>query len=369
MRRLFSPLSVFVAALAVAVASSMAVQGQTVFADQPPPKPGAAAAPESVPGSAPGPGAGDGASGDGPAGLDGIGTVRATGATGATGAAGAAGAIDYGEMRQPGRVSPVSATLQGAWDEAPDHAGVADLRLCAACVYRVRTRELMVSTLVLPEDRTIERIDVGDSVGFEVRIRGSNLVVVRPRSFGIDTNMNIYTDKGVMAFYLRSEGFDSGHVPDLVVRIGQDGLGGDLAGDAPAPPAFDGGGGTGATPPAREAVPGLPAWPASGGPAPAFGDGHAFDPAELRGWGDYSLRGSETLRPETVFRDDHFTYVHFGDRWREIELPVAFVVIDGIDETVNTRVAGQTLVVESTSPLISLKSGESFLCIEYQGGR
>jgi ComB9 competence protein len=92
-----------------------------------------------------------------------------------------------------------------------------------------------------------------------------------------------------------------------------------------------------------------------------------FDPNALHGWGEYDLWGDETLRPETVFRDDHFTYIRFGKRWKDIELPTASVVVDGIDELVNTRVQGETYIIESTRPLITLKSGKSFLCIEYTG--
>ena len=274
----------------------------------------------------------------------------------------AAGTIDFPDLHQPGRISAETATIQRAWDDAPGEAGIAEYRLCGSCVYRVRTRELMVTTVVLPADVRIEQVDLGDPVGFEIQTRGGNMVVVRPRAFGIDSNMNVYTDKGVMSFYLRAEGFDSDHVPDLVVRITAGG---------PLPES------TIERPDPRKAPPRAPTGSLLKPVDPAeltrqsgakTGD-ISFDPAKLRGWGDYSLRGAESLRPETVFRDDHFTYIHFGDRWTDIELPVAFVVIDGIDETVNTRVQGQTLIVESTSRKISLKSGESYLCIEYSGGQ
>ncbi len=94
-----------------------------------------------------------------------------------------------------------------------------------------------------------------------------------------------------------------------------------------------------------------------------------FDPNALRGWGKYKLWGSEELKPETVFRDDQFTYIKFGDKWKNIELPTAYVVVDKIDELVNTRIQGQTFIVESTRKLITLKSGKSFLCIEYPGDK
>ena len=269
----------------------------------------------------------------------------------------AAGEIDYPGMHQPGRISAETATFQRAWDAAPGASGIAEYRFCAQCVYRVRTRELMVTTIVLPDDRVLGQIDLGDPVGFEVQPRGGNMVAVRPRSIGIDTNMNIYTDKGVMTFYLRAEGFDSDHVPDLVVRVGSDVALVEAAGDPPSRIVPEAGLDKAAKPVSsrRKAV------------VSAWGGNVGFDPSKLRGWGDYRLRGDHSLRPETVFRDDHFTYIHYGDKWPDIELPVAFVVIDGIDETVNSRVLGRTLIVESTAPLISLKSGERFLCIEYAG--
>ena len=268
------------------------------------------------------------------------------------------GTITYPDLHQPGRISADTATIQRAWDSAPEPAGVAEYRFCPACVYRVRTRELMVTTIVLPAGREIEQIDLGDPVGFEAQPRSGNMVAIRPRSFGIDTNMNVYTDRGVMTFYLRAEGFDSAHVPDLVVKIGPDMALANAVEDPPSGivPEAASLAGAGTPPGRRKAV--VSAWSGESG----------FDPAKLRGWGDYRLRGDAGLRPETVFRDDHFTYIHFGDKWPDIELPVAFVVIDGIDETVNTRVMGRTLVVESTAPVISLKSGESFLCVEYTGG-
>jgi hypothetical protein len=92
-----------------------------------------------------------------------------------------------------------------------------------------------------------------------------------------------------------------------------------------------------------------------------------FDPNKLRGWGDYDLWGDDELRPVTVFRDDYFTYIRFGDRWKDLELPTAYVVVDGVDELVNTRIQGHTYIIESTQRLISLKSGMKFLCIEYEG--
>ena len=54
--------------------------------------------------------------------------------------------------------------------------------------------------------------------------------------------------------------------------------------------------------------------------------------------------GDKNLKPEQVYRDDNFTYIQYGDKWNDIELPTAYVVVDDIDELVNTRVIGTTFV-------------------------
>ena len=47
--------------------------------------------------------------------------------------------------------------------------------------------------------------------------------------------------------------------------------------------------------------------------------------------------------------------------------PTAYVVIDDLDELVNTRVVGTTYIIESTHKLITLKSGDSYMCVQYKG--
>lgn len=190
---------------------------------------------------------------------------------------------------------------------------------------------------------------------------------MRPVGQGYDTSLIVYGKSGrVYPFYLRAEGLNSKNVPDLVVKIeGAVTIDDDLtppgfALDEPPPPSGA------AVGDMAKAVAGLehtnPLTPADDFVAEA-----PFDPNALRGWGDYTLWGDDALRPETVFRDDHFTYIRFGERWKDIELPTAYVVVDGIDELVNTRVQGQTYIVESTRDLITLKSGKSYLCIKYEG--
>ncbi len=216
--------------------------------------------------------------------------------------------------------------------------------------------------------------DLGDPTGFQVQVRAANLIAVRPSTYGVDTNLNVYTKAGtVYPFYLRAESFNSVHVPDIVVHLLGREKPKEIKGVEEDPVTQDKGGRQGKdsdkpNDPAAGAVHNLTH------PAPAAGDfvrAVPFDPSTLHGWKDYDLWGggedAERLKPEVVYRDDFFTYLQYGAAFDQVELPVAYVVRDGIDELVNSRVQGNTFIIESVAPLISLKNGKSFLCIRYLG--
>lgn len=260
--------------------------------------------------------------------------------------------------------------IQESWNVSEPRDGVYAVRVCDDCVYKVRTREFMATTIVLPADAVIATADLGDPTGFQVQVRAANMIAVRPSTYGVDTNLNVYTKAGaVYPFYLRAESFNSTRVPDVVVRL--------LGREAPAAikgadeaPADKAAGKESAKPgnPAASAVHDLT------NPTPSAGDfvrTVPFDPSKLRGWRDYKLWGggdqAEELKPEVVYRDDFFTYLQYGKAFDQVELPSAYVVRDGIDELVNSRVQGGTFIVESTAPLISLKNGKSFLCVQHAG--
>ena len=280
----------------------------------------------------------------------------------------------YGPMRR----ARTSGQVQDVWSTAAEGDAAFVYDWCPDCTYKVRVREYMVSLIEFPRGEVIEAVDLGDDSGFAIRQRGPNRLAVRPVSHGYDTSMLVYGASGrVYPVYLRAEGFNSSNVPDLVVRIvgPVPSAGGPvLAGYTWGSERGEGGGGVrGREDVAPLAVPPLSDRVLSDLTPPASASGDfvqeaPFDPDALRGWGDYRLWGDTSLRPETVFRDDRFTYIRFGDRWNDVELPTAYVVVDGIDELVNTRVQGTTFIIESTNRLITLKSGNTYLCIEYRGG-
>jgi ComB9 competence protein len=279
----------------------------------------------------------------------------------------------------------VGGQIQEAWD-GDQAKGTFKTPLCNDCEYKVRTREFMVTLIELPTGEQIASWDNGDTENFEVVKRGDRRLAVRPQGFGIDTNLIIYGKSGMTyAIYIRTESVNSKNVPDLRFVIE-----GHVRVAKPAPLADEPDATTDESDPAAigqapaktssKARPQGTAKPLSAAAMaeaakaastsqkqPDYVQTASFNPDKLRGWGNYSLRGSNELKPESVFRDDYFTYIRFGEKWKDIELPTAYVVVDGIDETVNSRVNGTTLVVESTQKLITLKSGLSHICIEYRG--
>lgn len=269
----------------------------------------------------------------------------------------------YGHLERPRSEGQV----QDVWDDANDRAGIYTVDACSDCSYKAQVREWMVTTIELPRGEEIESVDLGDQKGFQVSQRGKNRLAVRPVGHGYDTNLIVYGKSGALyPIYLRATGFNATSVSDFVVRI-QGTV--SLPSDDMAVPIKGN-----ADKPQKGLPPGLPtvftgATPVAT-PAPDFVEDAPFDPSKLRGWGQYRLSGNDdSMEPDTVYRDDRFTYIKYGEkRWTQTELPTAYVVVDGVDELVNTRVMGDVFVVESTRPKITLKSGESYLCITYTGG-
>lgn len=266
-----------------------------------------------------------------------------------------------GEFGYMGRAASVGGQIQKAWDRAGRKAGVHTQTACGDCVYRVRVREFMVTALQLPADVVVKDADLGDTRFFELEKRSDNTLIVRPLKAGVDTSLQVYAKSGeVYSFYLRAEAINSKNVPDLTYRIER------RRAPMRSYVAFDTAGN-----PKQVSVPAMAAETGTDtGVTPVGPDDFVkeakFDPSRIR-WDGFKLWGDKELKPESVYRDDYFTYIQFGERWTEMELPTAYVVVDEIDELVNTRVSGTTFIIESVNPLITLKSGAKYMCIEYGG--
>ncbi len=299
--------------------------------------------------------------------------------------------IDQAKAQINGQFPPMErqftgGLIQEAWNDHEDqNAGIARLSYCRDCTYKVRLREFMVTAIQLPAYEVITNIDIGDHQAFDVQQRTPHIVAIKPRGFGMDSNLVIYTQHSqqpnqtnIYPFYLRAEAQNSQNITDLVVKIGNAGVTASMVPTLPIP-----------NPQPSQVTPSILNAPSEVSPeirqetidaalaelSPAsepqdYIETVPFDPSKLHGFDDYTLwgnEGGEAMRPERIFRDNRFTYVQFGTRWDKIELTTAYVVIDEIDELVNSRVTGRTFIIESINPLITLKNGKSYLCIQYEG--
>ncbi len=269
--------------------------------------------------------------------------------------------------------------IQKAWDDAKGTDGVFVYEWCDICTYKIATREFFITNIELPKDEVIETIDVGDNSAFQIKQRSPFSISIKPLLPNIDSNILVFTaKKNIYPFYVRAEGINSPNIPDMLVRIN-------------APVELNNIKKSGRvnvqddnkmqiidkTTAQKLALSdrlsnnqensSVKQKPLELNFNKKYPQEAKFDPSKIRGWEDYTLKGDSELKPEAVFRDDFFTYINFGKKFNEIDLPVAFVVNDGIDENVNSRVLGTTLIIESTAKTITLISGKKFLCVKYEG--
>lgn len=265
--------------------------------------------------------------------------------------------------------------IQEAWDEAENNSGIYTYKACKTCSYKMLLREYMTSVIKLPEGEKITDFEVGDPAFNPVQVDDRTISIL-PEGYGMDTSLLVYGEDGrLYPFYLRAEGVNSKNIPDLVVRItgniqhkrpkantktNIENQTTDTSKDLKDMSLSD------MLDSAKEQTSSTEEKDVEGD----FVENVPYDISKLHGWHDYELWGEgwpKNQKPETVFRDERFTYIQFGKNWKNLELPSGYIVIDEIDELVNTRVDGTTFIIESTSNLISLKSGEIYLCLKYVG--
>ena len=260
--------------------------------------------------------------------------------------------------------------IQDAWNKAepaPGQQAPGVLRFSyeKGRVYPIRTRDQMVTLIVLPPTEAIEDHYLGDERIFRVLFdsRRPNVIQVRHNNPGADTNLVLITGSGrVLTFYVRGEGWNAPEVNDLTVFI--EGMPQMLLTRKAR---------SGAVPPGRKPNARLPPGGAHAAPAkPDYLRHIPFDINELR-WDDYEIKaqlpGDALIAPERVFHDGRFTFFDFGTKADQVERPVVHMVVDGVDTPVNTRTrgpVGNILIAEAVGNF-TLRAGKRVVCVLYRG--
>ncbi|MDR3438180.1 TrbG/VirB9 family P-type conjugative transfer protein [Telmatospirillum sp.] len=254
-------------------------------------------------------------------------------------------------------------TLQRSWDRpAPASGqvapGVVHYMWHPDFVMGVRTRDFMVTTVMLPAWERANEFYVGDPVVFEAKKIRSNVIAVRSRNAGADSNLTILgASSNVYNFYLRSETWNSTQVTDLTVYVDAPKSTDDGDGPTGSGGSIDSSGGSDRSS-AYGAAMGMPEYLRK----------IVFKPEDLRF--DMKMfvdKESDTdIAPERVFEDGVFTYFDFGERSDSIARPVVHHLVDGVDSVVNTRTAGphgNILIAEAVGDF-TLRNGNRVVCVK-----
>jgi len=280
------------------------------------------------------------------------------------------------EPRGPaGQIQEVWNTDQKSVATVTTGKGTVSFDECDDCVYQIVTREFMISTVLLPAgEKIITPIDVGESGSFQVKARGNSRFAIKPLKVGVDSNIVVYTKSGKeYQFYIQADAFNSNRIPHLKIKI----KGVDSSLPSMPPDQLDN------APANKSSFDAMQVKADSGDQVTEdakavdsstvdegkqdYINNVQFKPGGIHGFNEYRVFGSKELEPTVVYRNERFTYIHYGKKWTELELPTAYVVYDDVDELVNTRVSGTTFIIESLSKRITLKAGQKYICIVYEG--
>lgn len=244
--------------------------------------------------------------------------------------------------------------IQKAFDESDPRNNVKRFTYQNDVTFKLRLREFMHTTVVLPKGERIGGFSLGDQQNFHFTPLTKqeesmvNVFEVWADYPGADTNLTVFGGSGnIYSFYLRCDSVKSEFMPILVAYVEDKTISDQTRLDA------------------KEVKP---------NPAPQKQNQELdaeylrtlplVDPSKI----SYAYKikaGDQKLAPIRIFDDGYFTYFQFAENnLDKVErLPVIYVVKDGYDVPVNNRVIGGTVIAETVSSKWTLRSGDAHLCV------
>jgi type IV secretory pathway VirB9-like protein len=252
--------------------------------------------------------------------------------------------------------------IQVAFDTSKPTDNILRYEYDANTTYKIRLREYMHSTVVLPKGERIAAYALGDEVNFffvplsKKWKETENVFEIWGKFHGADTNLTVFGESGhVYSFYLRNDSIQSPYMPNLVVYIEDP-----TVVVAPEEKEFEDW-----TEAQEEAGTNTEGKAGSVDDGPEYlRDLPLIDPAAI----SYKYEpygGDMDLAPLRIFDDGHFTYFQFADKNLDKihRLPAFYRVVDGYDTPVNTRIIKGTVIAETISDKWTLRSGDAHLCV------
>ncbi|MET1416641.1 TrbG/VirB9 family P-type conjugative transfer protein [Roseibium sp. HPY-6] len=186
-------------------------------------------------------------------------------------------------------------------------------------VYRLDLHTNFISTVQFGRGENVQSIQVGDSASWQiVRLKRGDVISIKPLNSDAVTNMTVYTDRRVYTFELRAHRGRGSRTGGLNFRT---------TFSYPTPVVAQ------------------------------FSDASSLSSRNY----DYSVAGSADFAPTSVYDDGKQTYFVFDGSGRQ---PGVFKVGQGGREyTVNSRTAGNTIIVDGVSDEWTVRIGGDAICI------
>lgn len=227
--------------------------------------------------------------------------------------------------------------IQHAWDHAKEGAGVYNVTYTGSEIIKLRCREMMTTCIILPSWERIEKFTLGDPSSFKVDNPKANILTIQPQEFtGLDSNLVVIGASGkVYNFYLRSEGYNTNHIPDLAVYVRvtkSSTLSSDIShtkrnGDKQKDDYLE------------EVI---------------------FDPSNLNF--NFTMAGDREIAPHRVYSDGIRTWFDYGEEIKKKVLSAIYAVIDGVDTPINVSREG-TKIIAQHSGSFTLRNGQKVVCV------
>jgi type IV secretory pathway VirB9-like protein len=197
----------------------------------------------------------------------------------------------------------------------------------------------MTTTIALPAWERIKAYELGDEGTYKVKRINPTLLNVKTNGLiGTDTTLTVYGESGqIYAFYMRSEGYNSKNISDVIVHV-----------QAPSSLIKEG----------LEFHQKVSS--DANSPEGDFLEAVSSDPGDLDF--NYSMAGDAEIAPDRIYTDGKKTWFDYGSRIKKADLPAVFNVVDGIDTPVNVIREGGKLVAFGTGTF-SLKHGKRVTCV------
>ena len=208
---------------------------------------------------------------------------------------------------------------------------------------KIITRNAMATTLIFESD--IESIILGDTTGFKLEEipNRSNAIAIKPLLIGIDTSLTIFTkDKRIHSFYVYSTDYKNKKDPAFIVYIKDEESQKikNLSKEEKR----------------RDYI--------------ILNEDQVDEIAIKRSdistnYIQKAKKQHEWLLAEEIFSDKKFTYFKYS-KDKLPQIPVIFAVIDKQDSPIETRILGDYIIAETINPKFTIKSGDSYVCVENQ---